>query len=293
VTPLETLRKGAEILGPLLSAHGFTYYEDRAGHGSGGEYASGKYIKEDRILEIHFRHSLGLVTYQIGSESIRHEVFMRALLGQGAGNHYPGFASDPIDGFRNLRYDLENFAADFLKGPGEHFHHCVNEALAARKLSAFQRMEQGWPNSLEEKYLSMQRRADNKSALVGLAMGIVLIHFAINMAHGIAHTHLAIGLNAFQKLFVALVILVGPFYAAYLIWRGSMRVGGALLAISMGGALVFGVYYHFILPGPDHVTHIGMPISLDMRDIFDVSAVLLALFECLGMLAGVRIFSKS
>jgi len=80
VTPLETLRKGAEILGPLLSAHGFTYYEDRAGHGSGGEYASGKYIKEDRVLEIHFRHSLGLVTYQIGSESIRHEVFMRALL---------------------------------------------------------------------------------------------------------------------------------------------------------------------------------------------------------------------
>jgi hypothetical protein len=30
-----------------------------------------------------------------------------------------------------------------------------------------------------------------------------------------------------------------------------------------------------------------------MRDIFDVSAVFLALFECLGVLAGARIFSKS
>jgi len=139
----------------------------------------------------------------------------------------------------------------------------------------------------------MTSQSSNRNTLVQIAIGIVVIHFAVNVAHGMAHGRLAIGLDLFQKLFVALVILVGPFYAAYLIWRGSMRVGGALLAISMGGALVFGVYYHFILPGPDHVTHIGMPISLDMRDIFDVSAVLLALFECLGMLAGVRIFSKS
>jgi hypothetical protein len=293
MTPLETLRKGTEILGPVLSANGFTYCEGLAGHGSGGEYASGKYVKGNRILEIHFRQSLGLVTYYIGSESLRHEVFMRALLGQGAGNHYPGFASDPMDGFHNLRYDLENFATDFLKGTGEHFHHCVNEALAARRLSAFQRMEQGWPNPPEETYSSMECRADNRSALVGFAIGIVVVHFAINVAHGIAHQHLAIGVNAFQKAFVAAVIVVAPFYAAYLTWKGSMRAGGVLLAISMAGALVFGVYYHFILPGPDHVTHINLPISLDMRDIFDVSAVLLALFECLGVLAGARIFSKS
>jgi hypothetical protein len=136
-------------------------------------------------------------------------------------------------------------------------------------------------------------KAPNRSALVGFAIGIVLIHFAINVAHGIAHQHLAIGVNVFQKAFVAAVIVVAPFYAAYLIWKGNLRVGGVLLAVSMAGALAFGVYYHFILPGPDHVTHINLPISLDMRDIFDLSAVLLALFECLGVLAGVRIFSKS
>jgi hypothetical protein len=139
----------------------------------------------------------------------------------------------------------------------------------------------------------MNTRAPNRSVLVGFAIGIVLIHFAINVAHGIAHTHLAIGLNAFQKIFVAVAIIVGPLCAAYLIWKGNLRTGGPLLALSMAGALAFGVYYHFILPGPDHVMHINLPISLDMRDIFDVSAVLLALFECLGVLAGVRIFLKS
>jgi hypothetical protein len=134
---------------------------------------------------------------------------------------------------------------------------------------------------------------NRRRALAGFAIGIAVIHFAINVAHGMAHKHLAIGLNLFQNVFVAVVIVVAPLYAAYLIWKGNMRTGGALLALSMAGALAFGIYYHFILPGPDHVTHINLPISLDMRDIFDVSAVLLALFECLGVLAGARIFSKS
>ncbi len=136
----------------------------------------------------------------------------------------------------------------------------------------------------------MNTAAPNRSALVGSAIGIVFVHFAINVAHGMAHTHLEIGVSAFQKAFVAAVIVVAPFYAAYLIWKGNLRVGGVLLAVSMTGALAFGVYYHFILPGPDHVKHINLPISLDMRDIFDLSAVLLGLFECLGVLAGVRFF---
>jgi hypothetical protein len=293
VTSLETFREGTELLGPLLRANGFTYREGRCGRSSGGEFASGKYVKDDRILEIHFRYSLGLVTYHIGSESIRHEVFMRALLGQEGDNRYPGFASDPLDGFRALRYDLENFASDFLKGTGEQFRRCVNEALAARKLSAFERMGQGWPNSLEETLIPMERRAGNRSSLVGIAIGIVLFHFALNIAHRIAHGRLAIGLDAFQKIFVVAIILVAPLIAAFLIWKRRLRAGGALLAISMAGALVFGVYFHFILPGPDHVTHIRLPLSFDMRDIFDVTAVLLALFEALGLLAGVRIFSKS
>jgi hypothetical protein len=108
-----------------------------------------------------------------------------------------------------------------------------------------------------------------------------------------AHVRLAIGLDAFQQWFVVIVITAAPLFAAYLVWKGRSRSGGALLAILMAGALVFGVYFHFVLPGPDHVAHFNLPISFEMRDIFDLTAVLLALFECLGVLAGLRLFSKS
>lgn len=139
----------------------------------------------------------------------------------------------------------------------------------------------------------MKAESSKRSALVGFAIGIILIHLALNIAHGMAHGRLAIGLNAFQKVFVLVVIVVAPLIAAYMIWRGRLGPGGALLAIAMAGALLFGVYYHFILPGPDHVTQTTLPVSFHMRDIFDVTAALLALFECLGVLAGVRLFLKS
>lgn len=139
----------------------------------------------------------------------------------------------------------------------------------------------------------MNTESPQRNALVILAIGIVLIHLALNIAHGLAHARLAIGLDSFQNIFVVVVIIVAPLVAAAMIWRGRLRPGGALLAISMAGALIFGVYFHFILPGPDHVTHINLPVSFEMRDIFDFTAVLLALFECLGVLAGVRLFSKS
>jgi hypothetical protein len=139
----------------------------------------------------------------------------------------------------------------------------------------------------------MDAESSKRSALVIFAIGIVLIHLALNIVHGLAHGRLGIGLNTFQNIFVVVVIIVAPLVAAAMILRGRLRPGGALLAISLAGGLVFGVYFHFILPGPDHVTHINLPVSFEMRDVFDVTAVLLALFECLGVLAGVRLFSKS
>jgi hypothetical protein len=134
---LEALRKGIEVLSPVMRAHGFMYAAGGSGPSSGGDFARGSFKKDDRILEIHFRHALGLVTYHIGHDSLRHEVFMRALLGQGGGNRYPGFSSDPVSGFHGLRYDLEHFASDFLNGGGDDFRRCVGEAKDAVNLSAF------------------------------------------------------------------------------------------------------------------------------------------------------------
>jgi hypothetical protein len=41
---------------------------------------------------------------------------MRAAGVQSGENAYPGFADDPLDGFRHLRADLERFGDDFLTG---------------------------------------------------------------------------------------------------------------------------------------------------------------------------------
>ena len=114
--PSEILREGRAALDPILGAHGFSFKEGPAGRSSGGPYASGIYANGNRALEIHFRFSLGLVTYHFGERSVDHQSYMRAVLGNNGGNHYPGFSDDPKSGFENLAYDLQNFATAFLTG---------------------------------------------------------------------------------------------------------------------------------------------------------------------------------
>ena len=81
---------------------------------------------------------------------MRHEVFMRAVLGKDGGSRYPGFSDDPMDAFRDLRYDLENFGMAFLRGDAKAFQQCVEMARAARKLSGIERVDQNWPSAIEE-----------------------------------------------------------------------------------------------------------------------------------------------
>src|SRR4029077_9672981 len=114
IDALQILQEGIEILNPILLRNGFTYVPGKSGPSSGGSYAYGAYLRGERRLELHFRHRLGLVAYHIGPDSLRHEVFMRSLLGRDGGNRFPGFSDDPIDGFRDLRHDLEIYGKDFL-----------------------------------------------------------------------------------------------------------------------------------------------------------------------------------
>src|SRR3979490_2805493 len=96
-------------------SHSFSFKEGPAGPSSGGLFSTGGYVNGDRTLEIHFRHSLGLVTYHFGQRSVNHECYMRAVLGNAGGNRYPGFSDEPLSAFKNLAYDLQNFATAFLK----------------------------------------------------------------------------------------------------------------------------------------------------------------------------------
>ena len=132
IDPEQILLQGAELLKPLFSQHGFAFAQLAAGTGSGGAFATAGFRRADRSFELHFRFSLGIVTYRIGSESISHEELMCSVLGGPNRSRYPGFSNDPMDAFRDLRDDLREYCSEFLVGPDEAFLHRIQEARVSR-----------------------------------------------------------------------------------------------------------------------------------------------------------------
>jgi hypothetical protein len=110
---------------------------------------------------------------------------------------------------------------------------------------------------------------------------VVLIHFALNVAHGRAHDGAQVPLSPLAALFVYLVILAAP-VVGLAIWRWRPITGGWIVAVSMGGALVFGLINHFVIQGPDHVGH----VAAAWRPLFSTTAVLLVLCEAVGVAVG-------
>jgi hypothetical protein len=138
--PREILRLGCEVLDPIPHVHGVSFEYGGEGLSSGGPYAFGSYVNSDRRLEIHFRHSLGLVTYHFGKASLDHEAYMRALLGDAGGNRYPGFSDNLLDAFGDLAADLQSFAGAHLNNDAEEFMRCVAKAEEWKKPSGLARI---------------------------------------------------------------------------------------------------------------------------------------------------------
>jgi hypothetical protein len=136
----EIFREGCRILDEVMKPQDFSLVEAGSGLSSGGTFARGEYVRGDRRLEIHFRHSLGLVTYHMGSLSLTHDAYMRAMLGRGGGNQYPGFSFDPLDGFRHLRHDLSHFCGDFLSGSDEEFERLMLKAQEQEKVKGLREL---------------------------------------------------------------------------------------------------------------------------------------------------------
>jgi hypothetical protein len=128
--PTGTLVLGSSLLEPLFLKHGFVYRTLDAGNSSGGRFASGEFRKGTRRLEFHFRYSLGMVTYHLGSRSMSHQEYMKSVLGRPNASHYPGFSSDPLDAFRDLYLDLEEHCTEFLEGSDDRLLHRIDEAQA-------------------------------------------------------------------------------------------------------------------------------------------------------------------
>jgi hypothetical protein len=135
----QILLEGRKLIDPILEKNGFHWENGFSGKSSGGYFDSGKYIKCNRNLELHFRFTLGLITYRIGEICLTHEDYMRHVAEKNKAK-YPGFSSEPLDGFRNLAYDLLNYAQDFLHGDGNEFRAAAYAAKDRNKLSGFQKL---------------------------------------------------------------------------------------------------------------------------------------------------------
>ena len=113
---------------------------------------------------------------------------------------------------------------------------------------------------------------------------VVAVSAALNVAHTASHAgQHVLFLPAWQLTYVAVVVYAAPVVAAVLLWTHFRRSGAWLLAVSMAGSFVFGLLYHFLVPGPDNV--FAQPPG-PWRDAFVVTAVLLSLLQAAGVLIG-------
>ena len=121
------------------------------------------------------------------------------------------------------------------------------------------------------------------------AIAIVLLHLAISIPHGMAHSDLHIQMQLWQNLYILIVITALPLLAAVLIWIRPRR-GFLLLLCSMVGSFPFGVFYHFIAAGPDNVASLPAHSS---TMTFQWTAVLLAVVEATGIVIAALGWSRS
>jgi hypothetical protein len=98
--------------GPFLVATPWSHHAGKR-HGSGGAFATGRFTRGDQYLELHFRRSLGLVTYGWGGSVLSHADYLAGLEVTGA---YPGYSADALDGFRHLAQDLAGPLSGFRDG---------------------------------------------------------------------------------------------------------------------------------------------------------------------------------
>jgi hypothetical protein len=112
---------------------------------------------------------------------------------------------------------------------------------------------------------------------------LVGIHLLIAIVHGAAHSGAAVALSASATAFVWVVIMAGPLAGLFIAVTRSPRSGAWIVALTMAGALVFGVVNHFVVASPDHVLHVAAPWRL----MFGATAVGLTVVEAVAMAAGV------
>lgn len=113
---------------------------------------------------------------------------------------------------------------------------------------------------------------------------LVLVHTVISIVHGMAHAFLGVGLPLWGTIYVVLMVFCAPLIAMGLYYARGEFWGAWLLLISMTGALVFGLFAHYVIEGSDHVGHIP---AGTWQLAFQSTAALLLISEAAGVFLGV------
>ena len=122
--------------------------------------------------------------------------------------------------------------------------------------------------------------------IVKLSISILVIaHLVATIWHGDAHSTLGIDLPTLKNLFVYIVILAAPIVSAILIWTRFNVFGVGLFAISMAGALAFGVYHHYVLVSPDNIAHLPAGLA-EAHAQFIASSAVIAIIELISAFLG-------
>jgi hypothetical protein len=114
---------------------------------------------------------------------------------------------------------------------------------------------------------------------------IVILHAIAHGLHGLAHVEIPVPLSLLQSVFIGAVILLLPILAAVLLWTPFDRLGSWLLLSSMAGAILFGLYNHFLVISPDHVSHVAFT---GWGLLFQSTAMLTLIVDGLGCWVGIR-----
>jgi len=115
---------------------------------------------------------------------------------------------------------------------------------------------------------------------------VVLVHTAVMLVHGAAHMQLNIGLSPWAKIYVLGIVGNGPIIGLLFLRSSRQRTGATILFLTMIGALLFGLWNHFIAHGADRVIHLQPG---PWRLPFQVTAGLLACSEAAGVVIAVAL----
>ena len=120
-------------------------------------------------------------------------------------------------------------------------------------------------------------------------LAIAGLHLVILGIHGYSHIVANVQISSLQWIFILLVITIAPLAAVYITWRGNIRKGAGIFALSMLSAFLFGYTLHFVLNSPDlHSNVIG-----EFNNFFFHSALNLAIIESVGFVFGAYVFAVS